>query len=172
MIISQGQQELSAALGLQQKCELKDITLRQCHASLEGSEDALRGPFSLKVSHNSIANAIIDGLLRIEVRFQIQCYDSSDPAVLLFNVECAFDLDYEIQDKTFVPSPEAIAAFKDGNAIFNCWPYTREFIQSITGRMSVHPPPLPFLRIVPKPPEAHPKTATKPVPTQSGTTPP
>jgi hypothetical protein len=70
--------------------------------------------------------------------------------MLLFGVECAFDIDYEIEDKSYIPSPESIAAFKDGNAIFNCWPYAREFVQNITIRMAVHPPPLPFLRIVPK----------------------
>ena len=125
--------------------------MRQCHASLEGSETTLKAPFGLRVSHNSVATVPTDGVLRIEVRFQIQCYDSSDPAALLFSVECSFDIDYEIEDKSFVPSPESIAAFKDGNAIFNCWPYAREFVQDMTGRMSVHPPPLPFLRIVPKP---------------------
>lgn len=151
MIISQAQEEIRAALSLQQKCELKSITLRQCHVSLEGSEDKLIGPFSLKVSHNAVANAIADGILRIEVRFQVQCYDSSEPPTLLFNIESAFDADYGIEDRSFIPAPESIAAFKDGNAIFNCWPYAREFVQSMTERMAVHPPPLPLLRLVPKP---------------------
>jgi hypothetical protein len=150
MIISQSQEEILAASKLLQKCELKDIALRQCHVSLEGSEKHMKAPFSLKVSHNSIANAIADGMLRIEVRFQVQCYDSSDPVALLFNVESAFDADYEIEDRSFSPTPESITAFKDGNAIFNCWPYAREFVQSMTGRMAVHPPPLPLLRFVPK----------------------
>jgi hypothetical protein len=162
MIISQSQEEMRAAAWLQQKCELRDITLRQCHVSLEGSEDRLKGPFALKVSHNSIANAITDGILRIEVRFQIQCYDSSEPAALLFSVESAFDADYEIEDRSFAPTPESIAAFKDGNAIFNCWPYAREFVQSMTGRMAVHPPPLPFLRVIPKQEDPSKKAAKTP----------
>jgi hypothetical protein len=164
MIISQEHEELRAALVLQSKCELKQIGLRQCHVSLEGSEQTLKKPFSLPVSFNSTANAITDGVLRIEVRFQIQCYDSSETPSLLFNVECAFDIDYELDDKTFQPAPESIAAFKDGTAIFNCWPYAREFVQSMTGRMGIHPSPLPLLRMVPKKkPEQVAASATTPV---------
>lgn len=153
MIISQSQEEIRVAMTLQSKCELKRVSLRQCHASLEGNEGELTGPFSLRISHNAVANAIADGVLRIEVRFQAQGYDSSEPPALLFSIECAFDLDYQIQDKTVEPSPQSIAAFKDGNAIFNAWPYARELVNSLTSRMDLHAPPLPFLRIIPKPPE-------------------
>ena len=153
MIISQSQEEIRVAAALQSKCELKRVGLRQCHASLERTEDELTGPFSLRVSHNSVANAIVDGILRIETRFQAQGYDSADPPVLLFSIECAFDLDYQIQDKAFEPAPQSIAAFKDGNAIFNAWPYARELVNSLTSRMDLHAPPLPFLRMIPKPRE-------------------
>ncbi len=150
MIISPEPEEFRAAQALQAKCELRRIWLRQCQVSLEGSEDSLKGPFSLRFSHNSLANAIIDGLLRFEVRFQVRSYDSSEPPALLFDITCAFDLEYMLDDKTYQPSPESITAFKDGNALFNCWPYVREFVQSATARMGLNPPPLPFLRVVPK----------------------
>ncbi|HMD70776.1 MAG TPA: hypothetical protein VKF41_05500 [Bryobacteraceae bacterium] len=140
-------------MALQSRCELRRVGLRQCHASLEGTEAALTSPFCLRVSHNSIADAPQEGTLRIEARFQAQGYDSSEPPALLFSIECAFDLDYEIQGKTFEPTPLSIAAFKDGNAIFNAWPYARELVNSLTSRMDLHAPPLPFLRIVPKLPE-------------------
>lgn len=159
MIISQSQKEIHAAATLQVKCELKRVGLRQCHASLERTEDGLTGPFSIRISHSSVANAIVGGILRIEARFQAQGYDSSEPPALLFNIECAFDLDYQIQDETFEPTPQSVAAFKDGNAIFNAWPYARELVNSLTSRMDLHAPPLPFLRMIPKPPK---KTAVPP----------
>ena len=151
MIISQSREEIQAAIALQSKCELKRVGLRQAHASIESTESELTAPFSIRVSHNSIANAIVDRVLRIEGRFQVHGYDSSDCPALLFSVECAFDLDYEIQDKSFEPTEQSISAFKDGNAIFNCWPYARELVNSLTSRMDLHVPPFPFLRIVPKP---------------------
>jgi len=150
MLISQSQEELKAAIALQAKCELKGIALRHCHASREGRESDLQAPFTLKISHNASANTILNGRLRIEARFQAHGFDSASPAALLFSVECAFDLDYEITDKDFEPLPESIAAFKDGNAIFNCWPYARELVSSLTSRMEFQVPALPFLRMVPK----------------------
>ena len=150
MTISQRPQEIREALALQAKCELRRVALHQCHASAEDPKEAA-GPFSVHVSHNSVANEILDGILRIEVRFQIECYDASDPPAMVFNVHCSFVLDYEIEDRTFLPSAESISAFKDGNAVFNCWSYTREFFQNIASRMEMSPPPLPLLRISPKP---------------------
>lgn len=99
--------------------------------------------------------------MRIEVRFNMQSYDSSEPPALLFGVECAFDVDYEIEDKSFQPSAESITAFKDGNAIFNCWPYARELVQNITSRMELHPPPIPLLRLIPKQPQPPPTPEVK-----------
>ncbi len=111
----------------------------------------MKQPFTLKLSSHSVAEAIVDGLLRIEVSYQIQSYDGSEPPALHFSIECAFSVDYVIQDSSYEPVPESISAFKDGNAIFNTWPYAREFVQNMCSRMAVMPPPLPFLRIVPKP---------------------
>ena len=149
MIISQKPEELREALALQAKCELKRVVLRQCHASAEEAQEA-KGPFSLRVSHDSVANDIKDGILRIEVRFQFESYNAAEPPVMVFEVHCRFALDYELKNRSFQPSPESIAAFKDGNAVFNCWSYAREFFQNTASRMELAPPPLPLLRIIPQ----------------------
>jgi hypothetical protein len=150
MIISQTQSEISAALKLVSKSELKRVRLRKCHVSLEGTDERLKGPFSLAQSHNSTASTIVANILRIEVRFTFQSL-AIEEKTSLFSVECYFDLDYALEEG-YEPSPESIEAFSDGNAIFNCWPYAREFVQSMTSRMELNPPPLPLLRIVPKKP--------------------
>jgi hypothetical protein len=162
MIISQTPEEIKAASALQSKCELKRIVLRRCRASREESQAA--APFSLRISHSSIANEVGSGVLRIEARLQVQGHDSSDPTKLVFNVECAFDLDYQIQDQLFQPKPESLAAFKDGNAIFNMWPYAREFVNNLISRMELNTHPLPLLRIVPKKSEPVKQQNTEAVP--------
>lgn len=149
MTISQKPEEIREALALMSKCELKRVALKECHTSAEATKDA-KGPFSVRVSHNSTANAILDGILRIEVRFQIESYDAAEPPAIIFNFQCSFTLDYELEDHSLAPSAESIAAFKDGNAVFNCWSYVREFFQSIASRMELSPPPLPLLRIIPQ----------------------
>jgi hypothetical protein len=151
MIISQTPEEIKAALALQKKCELKRVVLRQSSASRqEHPETALTPPFSITISHNSVANEVSNGTLRIEGSVQVKGHDSSKPVMPVFNIECTFDLDYEIQDPSFQPEAESIAAFKDGNAIFNLWPYAREFVNNLTSRMELNAPALPLLRISPK----------------------
>jgi hypothetical protein len=154
MTISQTPEEIKAAFALQSKCELKRISLRQCHASLEGAEGVLKHPLFLKVvSHSAVANPVTSGTLRIEGRFHFQGCDSSPEPVTVFSAECVFELDYQLQDESFKPAQDSLAAFKDGNAIFNCWPYAREFVNDLTSRMELRTHPLPFLRIVPKNPQ-------------------
>jgi hypothetical protein len=149
MIISQEQTEINAALELIAKSELKRIRLRKCNCTLEGEENRLKLPFGLAKSHNSTASALIDQVLTVEVAFRFQGFDSSEQKASLFSIDCSFELDYEVQAGYF-PAPEAINSFKDGNAVFNCWAYAREFVQSMAGRMALQPPPLPLLRILPK----------------------
>jgi hypothetical protein len=155
MVISQEQKKINAARELTSKSELKRIRLRRCSCVLEGEENTLKAPFGLAESHNATAYAVIDQILRIEVGFRFQGFDASEGRVSLFSIECSFELDYEIEHD-YQPAPEAVEAFKDGNAVFNCWPYARECVQSITSRMALIPPPLPLLRMVPK--KAEPKT--------------
>lgn len=150
MVISQEPEEIKNAFALQTKCQLKRVVLRRCQTSVESVEAVSKGAMSWRLSHTATANAIVDGLLRIQVEFHVHGESSAEPPARLALVECAFDLDYELDDKSFQPSPESVTAFKDGNAVFNCWPYTREFVQNIAARMGLDLPPLPFLRIVPK----------------------
>src|SRR5580704_12731230 len=130
MIISQEQKEIDAAIELVSKSQLARVRLRRCNADLQGEEDRLQAPFGLAHSFNTTAN-LIESLLRIEVSFNFQSFDSSDGKISLFAISCSFDLDYEISHG-YHPDQMAINAFKDGNAVFNCWPYARECVQSIT----------------------------------------
>jgi len=92
MIISQNPEEIREALALQAKCQLRRVALRQCNASAEKTQEA-KGPFTIRVSHNSTSNTIVDGILRIEVRFQIECYDAAESPSIVFDVHCSFVLD-------------------------------------------------------------------------------
>jgi hypothetical protein len=149
MIISQTPEEIKAAASLIAKCELKRIRMHQCSASLEAETESLTGPFDLSVSHNSTSGEIAANILPVQVQFHFESHDSSEEKILLFTVECAFDLDYQLE-ADFEPAPESVSAFKDGNAIFNSWPYAREYAQNVTTRMALKPPPLPLLRMVPQ----------------------
>jgi hypothetical protein len=162
MIISQDPQEIQAALALMKKCELRRVSLHECRVTAGEPESSGKPPFSLSLSHDATASSVLDGTLRIMVCFRVASHDKSDPANLLFEVQCSFELLYDLTDKSFIPEASSIAAFTNGNAIFNCWPYAREFVQSMTSRMALSPPPLPLLKIAPKPAAEVPPTLANP----------
>ena len=55
------------------------------------------------------------------------------------------------QREGFEIASEHVKAFKDGNAIFNAWPYFREYLRNNLQRMGMPPLTAPFLRLQPKP---------------------
>jgi hypothetical protein len=67
----------------------------------------------------------------------------------LIRIECCFEAEYSFMPG-FTPSESQIEAFRSANAVFNCWSFFREFVQSSVTRMHFPPPPVPFLKIVRK----------------------
>jgi hypothetical protein len=86
--------------------------------------------------------------LTIPVRFGIRVSSDKQPAVV---VNCIIRADYELAPD-YQAGSEEIEAFRYSNAIFNCYPYFREFVQNTLSRMNYPPLSIPFLRLVPKPP--------------------
>src|SRR5581483_12459580 len=72
--------------------------------------------------------------------------DSSDPRRTIFSISSRFRLAYRLENG-IQPEESNIRAFMNGNAIFNCWPYLREFTQNLSARMGHFPPPLPLLLV-------------------------
>jgi hypothetical protein len=67
----------------------------------------------------------------------------------LLSISATILAEYQLAEG-FVPSLEERRAFLAANAVFNCWPYWREFVQSTAGRMNLPPLTLPFFRVRPK----------------------
>jgi len=68
---------------------------------------------------------------------------SPDPII---TIHATFELEYSIPPET-APTSEELAAFAGANAIFNAWPYWREFVQSTCVRMGHPPLLLPVFRL-------------------------
>ena len=113
------------------------------------TDTANQDPISVKFTFRSKALKAPAGVLRIEIGFKMTGAqpDSSTPVV---SVDCAYAVDYTITREGFTPSAEQVKAFKDGNAIFNVWPYFREYLQSSLVKMGLPPLTAPFLCLRPK----------------------
>jgi hypothetical protein len=63
-------------------------------------------------------------------------------------IEGTFELLYSLPSN-FRPKPEELGAFSRTNAMFNSWPYWREFVQSTVARMCLPPLTIPLFRVAP-----------------------
>jgi hypothetical protein len=90
-----------------------------------------------------------DNELRLQIEFNFGIHKSEPEPKDLLSFECRFEAVYELAED-FEPSDEQISAFHSANAVFNCWPYFREFVQNTAVRMHMPPPQIPFLRLGPK----------------------
>jgi hypothetical protein len=149
MQISQTAEQIQALAALQQHCEIKDITLSSCSASRPKAGIQFRSPYSVRPALSNVSPSRRGDLLIVEVSFEYSAWDSSEPPERLFSVNCSFEVSYQIRDN-HDPSDEEIASFGRGTAVFNCWPYAREFLRDMTSRLGHPTPVLPLLRIVPK----------------------
>jgi hypothetical protein len=91
-------------------------------------------------------------VLTMEVRFLYKLTWRPEPErepVELMSLTCTLQADYAVRPG-YEPTDEEITAFHHGNAVFNAWPYFREYVHSSTARMLLPPPPVPFLKLRPK----------------------
>lgn len=111
--------------------------------------DQSEGNLTSGVSFRPAGLQQMDGSITLGVDFEFQIADGDDLTRTLATIQCRFEADYHLLPD-FNPSASQIAAFHSGNAVFNCWPYLREFIQNSTVRMGLPPATVPFLRLVPR----------------------
>ena len=88
----------------------------------------------------------------------------------VFESHCRFALRYRLRDE-YRASEEEIEAFREGNAIFHCWPYSRELLQNLTTRMGLDVPPIPLLRLAPKAAQKAPAVSKRRAPLKQRRTP-
>ncbi len=150
MIIEQEIDSLKSAYELQGRSELRNIRLKRADVSrqVDGDEDLPR-EIQLRLSHRAVTSAAPEKTLRALVEFILNGVDAANPDRIVFQVNCTFQADYGIQEG-YVPSDEAVESFTRCNAVYNCWPFAREFVQSVATRLGLTLPPLPLFRVQPK----------------------
>jgi hypothetical protein len=162
IVIQQDAAALNAAFRFQTNAEFQNVKLVECSAetSAEGSGVSDEISIGLKME-TKVLNAG-DGAARFVVKITAEgmLKQAAQDASSVFHISCAHELLYRLNPK-YVPKEDEVAAFREGNALFQCWPYSREMIHNLAMRMDVFISPLPFLRIVPKSPE--PEREARPV---------
>jgi hypothetical protein len=96
-----------------------------------------------------------DGVLTATLPFKVSVVDKAFPDA----IRATLDVEYQLQYHLSVPPPpeehrdRLLSAFSQINSVFNAWPFLRETIHSLAGRLGVQVPVLPVFRIAatPKP---------------------
>jgi hypothetical protein len=150
MHISQTNEQIKALSSLQNHCEIEAVNLQSCTAQrAKAGSASFKEPFSVKPALSNISSSIQGHQFVVDVAFEYAAWDASEPPERLFCINCAFEVIYRLNNG-YQPSEEEKASFGRGTAVFNCWPYAREFLRDMTARLGHQTPALPLLRITPK----------------------
>lgn len=168
IVIEQTPEQVKLAFEVHQNADISRIRLARAKVASRSIDEAPKAQIEVKFTFKSRALEAPPGLLRLEIAYRMAGIETraelkADPpkkgrlkettapkteTVIL--VDCAYEVDYELREG-FEPTPEHVAAFKDGNAIFNSWPFFREYLQNNLMRMGLPALTAPFLRLQPKP---------------------
>ena len=86
------------------------------------------------------------GSLLVEVTFSLEVHNASGEKELQAEIRGTFELSYRVPDDEEFSSEE-FEAFAQVNAVFNAWPYWREFVQTSLTRMDMPVLTVPVFRI-------------------------
>src|ERR1039457_644899 len=150
MFIEQDKEHAQSAIAFHTRANISEVRLVdarvRCSMAIEDAAFPLESTLQFRAEDHVVGNQKV----KIGTRFRFHVTTGSKgPKKPVFLVECRFDTDYELR-KGYEPSNEEITAFKDAHAIFNTWPFFREFLNTTATRMGYPAPTVPFLRIVPK----------------------
>lgn len=151
IVIEQDERQTKLAFEVHRNSELRRIRLARSRVESLVPENFPPPPLTVSFRFSSKRLDAPEGILRLLVNFTMAA--KSDQARLLpVRIEAAFEADYALAEG-FNPTDEHVKAFKSGNAIFNLWPYFREYLQTTLVRMALPPLTAPFLRLQPAPPK-------------------
>ncbi len=151
--IEQTENETQLAVSVHKNAEIARIRLARAKAEAKPPEKAMRETINVSMDVKSRHVEANPDALRIEVKFSLRGKSTgeNDTTRNAISIECSFEVDYLLRPG-FAPNAEQINAFKDGNAIFNCWPYCRAYVQETVMKLGYPPITLPFLRVHTKAP--------------------
>lgn len=154
-------EQLSALRRFQDKCDLEAITLLSCNATRGEAGTVYIEPYSIRPGVSNISWSQTARLFVAKISFEYDAWDSAEPSQRLFQVNCTFEVSYQLREG-YVPTEEEKSSFSRATALFNCWPFAREFFRDLTTRLGHNTPLLPLLHVIPKQATVAPPTLEAP----------
>lgn len=125
-------------------------SVRLCEASFRSPVQPSRiaDAIDVKASHDAIVAEMPgeDHLFLVRANFNMEVHSTGDEEELQAEIRSTFELSYRLPGgETF--SQDELRAFAQINAVFNAWPYWREFVQASLARMSMPILTVPVFRL-------------------------
>lgn len=145
-LIEQTPGDFKAIAVFQKNAELTHVRLKRFCASCAEELPSVERGFDLNLKHASLNATASSDQAAFEMEIAFDAFGDGDVEKSLFHIDCCYELKYRLTPG-YAPSEEELRAFHEGNALFHCWPFAREFVQNATQRMGLTVPPIPMFRI-------------------------
>ena len=127
------------AVPVSDRVQIKRMILTETRASRADEDRFKVGKFGLKY-HHVVANVNLDrerAEVAVKVSFTVITVEDIDPELEpAVSIEATFVLIYSLDSIEGIEN-DNLAAFGVTNAVYNAWPYWREFVQSTAVRMGL-----------------------------------
>ena len=149
-LIQQTQSEVHDAFNFSRQAEIEGVRLTsgsfENRLRPDSDQAGLNVRFRLTPGDKWVAESSFHASTAFECAIVRPATESGEQEELLIQLQCVLLASYALQEG-YSPSEAEMEAFQQANVVFNSWPFFREFVQASAGRMSLPPPPVPFLRI-------------------------
>jgi hypothetical protein len=152
MIIEQDQDQINDAIQFHTRAEISFLRLARARiwSRQRITQPGIGREINFDINFKPGLFSVEEPSLFIETDFVFAMNESKkenpndrEPLIV---VDCCFEAEYRFA-QDYKPTEKQIDAFRSANAVFNCWPFFREFVQTSIARMHYPPPPVPFLRL-------------------------
>lgn len=148
---------ISPGLLVSGRVQIRDVRLINCKCDRKPVAMTGRKSYSIATS-TDIQLDKNNGFIVVVAKFHLEAFTGKETGKPVLTIDASFVLTYQI-DSFAGLTQEGFEQFANLNGIHNAWPYWREFVQNIIGRMGLPQLTMPVFRIVQTPPEG--KTTKK-----------
>lgn len=135
--------DMSAVARIASRVDLKDVCLTEVTATRQRS--VVGEVLHPDLQHDYSARCPAKGCIEVDCKYQLSVTTGGKPAA---SFAIVYVLTYKLRSDEPV-EPTDLQHFAWANGAFHSWPFVRELLHSMTGRMGFPPYTLPVLTFVP-----------------------
>jgi preprotein translocase subunit SecB len=141
-----GRPGVSPGLQVSDRVQIKDVRLISCGCEQKPVATTGKKNYDITTS-TEVQSDENRGLVVVIVKFHFGASVGEKAEEPALTIDASFVLTYEVDNFDGL-TQEGFKQFANLNGVYNAWPYWREFVQNMIGRMALPPLTIPVFRIV------------------------